>query len=192
MDPRTLQNDLVKIGWPLTVDGIAGSLTQQAVKDFQAGYWRAGTRLYVDGVVGPQTEAALRQCLFEDGRLSAHFRFREFACKHCGWIRVHGSLPSALETYRARLSPTGVGVVSGYRCSQHNKAVGGASNSQHLYGTAADIAPTHTLDQVHKLGIFSGIEYRADGLVYHVDTRSQGPDNATHSSPANPSIFKWG
>lgn len=30
-------------------------------------------------------------------------------------------------------------VTSGYRCQKLNKAVGGASNSQHLYGQAADI-----------------------------------------------------
>lgn len=30
-------------------------------------------------------------------------------------------------------------VTSGYRCQRLNKAVGGASNSQHLYGQAADI-----------------------------------------------------
>lgn len=30
-------------------------------------------------------------------------------------------------------------VTSGYRCPALNKAVGGASNSQHLYGYAADI-----------------------------------------------------
>ena len=30
-------------------------------------------------------------------------------------------------------------VTSGYRCAKLNKAVGGATNSQHLYGQAADI-----------------------------------------------------
>ena len=30
-------------------------------------------------------------------------------------------------------------VTSGYRCPKLNKAIGGASNSQHLYGQAADI-----------------------------------------------------
>ena len=32
-------------------------------------------------------------------------------------------------------------VNSGYRCPNHNLAVGGASRSQHLFGEAADIAP---------------------------------------------------
>ncbi len=32
-------------------------------------------------------------------------------------------------------------VNSGYRCAAHNKEVGGASKSQHIYGKAADIRP---------------------------------------------------
>ena len=36
-------------------------------------------------------------------------------------------------------------VSSGYRCEKLNKAVGGAKNSQHLFGEAADI---HTLSDV--------------------------------------------
>ena len=31
-------------------------------------------------------------------------------------------------------------VTSGYRCPIHNAAIGGAAESQHIYGTAADIA----------------------------------------------------
>ena len=32
-------------------------------------------------------------------------------------------------------------VTSGYRSPEHNKAVGGVANSQHVLGTAADIKP---------------------------------------------------
>lgn len=32
-----------------------------------------------------------------------------------------------------------INISSGYRCPRLNKAIGGASNSQHLYGQAADI-----------------------------------------------------
>lgn len=34
-------------------------------------------------------------------------------------------------------------VSSGYRCKALNKAVGGVSNSNHLYGTAADLVPVN-------------------------------------------------
>lgn len=35
-------------------------------------------------------------------------------------------------------------VNGGYRCEKHNKEVGGAKNSQHLLGQAADIAAEHS------------------------------------------------
>ena len=43
-------------------------------------------------------------------------------------------------------------VTSGYRCAELNKAVKGASNSQHVYGTAADIKPkTGTVKELFNL-----------------------------------------
>jgi peptidoglycan hydrolase-like protein with peptidoglycan-binding domain len=70
-------------------------------------------------------------------------------------------------------------VTSGYRCTAHNKSVGGASNSRHLYGIAADF---RTLDQSINpvaLGIVAaqyflsvGIYWRDDEAKFvHVDTR---------------------
>lgn len=190
MDTRAVQQSLVHIGWPLVVDGATGPQTRQAVEDFQYGYGRAGIRLTVDGVVGPKTQAAITRCLSEDGRLSAHFAFREFACKHCGWIKVHWSLPTALEQYRARLSPNGLGVVSGYHCPSHNAAIGGASNSQHLHvnlGNALDVEPYFTVPQVRDAGAgITAMEVRqATGeRVWHTDCRP--------GDPGNPLVFGWG
>lgn len=194
VDVRALQQNLVRIGWPLTVDGAAGAQTTQAVRDFQFGYGRGGIRLAVDGVAGPQTQAAISRCVAEGGHLSAHFLFREYACSHCGWIKVHWSLPTALEVYRAKLSPGGVSVVSGYRCPVRNSQIPGAApNSQHMYGTACDVVPVASTNRVRALNVFSGIEYRSGGLVYHVDTRHALPaTNWTHSTTANPSVFLFG
>jgi uncharacterized protein YcbK (DUF882 family) len=35
-------------------------------------------------------------------------------------------------------------ITSGYRCESHNKAIGGAKNSQHVLGKAADIKVDNT------------------------------------------------
>jgi hypothetical protein len=191
MDTRAVQEILLKkVGQPIRVDGDAGPNTVQAIRYFQQGYGRGGTRLAVDGQVGPATAAALQRCADEDGRLSEHFRFREFACKHCGWIKVHWALPTALEQIRP---PGGLSVVSGYRCPTHNREIGGASKSQHIYGTACDIPPIYTTAQILNRRLFSGIEKRSDGRVYHVDVRHALPaSNFTGSSVRNPSVFNWG
>jgi len=73
------------------------------------------------------------------GDLSAHFSRAEFKCRHCG--HLHGPEPrlvAVLEAIRS-LSGKPLPVVSGYRCSVHNRAVGGASRSRHMLGDAADI-----------------------------------------------------
>lgn len=77
--------------------------------------------------------------------MSAFFRPSEFVCK-CGECK---DIPPALVTnvlelvsnlnrLREYLSKPII-VNSGVRCEKHNAAIGGKSNSQHLYGRAADI-----------------------------------------------------
>ncbi len=48
-------------------------------------------------------------------------------------------LAHGLEQVRAALGERPIHVNSGYRCLALNKKIGGARNSQHLYGLAADI-----------------------------------------------------
>jgi len=67
-------------------------------------------------------------------------------------------------------------ITSGWRTPEHNKKVGGAKNSQHLYGKAADIkmvgVPTKDLLIVaKKMKLFKGIGYSPHFL--HVDTRDK-------------------
>lgn len=73
-------------------------------------------------------------------RLSQHFRRSEFACHcGCGFDDVDPQLIAVLEVIRADLDDRPMTILSGCRCPEHNEAVGGARNSQHLYGKAADI-----------------------------------------------------
>ena len=59
-------------------------------------------------------------------------------------------------------------VVSGYRCCQHNSAVGGIRFSQHLFGQAADIARGQFKASQAQVAGAHGVGLR-DGWVIHVD-----------------------
>jgi zinc D-Ala-D-Ala carboxypeptidase len=188
VNTKEVQAALRELGWPLQVDGSFGSNTRQAVFDFQQGF--SFHDLLVDGFAGPQTHEALRHCLGSGGKCGAHFAFREFKSKGNGWIKVHRQLVRALDQYRQRYGPTTI--VSGYRDLHHNQKVGGARNSQHLYGTAADIPAVASRSALQNLRLFSGIGYRArDGLVVHVDVRHAGV-NTTGGSPAAPTVWRYG
>lgn len=107
------------------------------------------------------------------GDLSPHFSRREFRCRHCGAVRVDPHLVEHLEVLRAMVGRPLV-IVSGYRCPTHNRNVGGASRSQHLYGRAADLVDGYaTVSQARRAG-FTGIGRDADGSALHVDVR-HGP-----------------
>ena len=72
-------------------------------------------------------------------RLSKHFMRREFACRcGCGFDTVDAMLLTVLERIRGHFGHP-VRINCGCRCPAHNRAVGGAPNSQHLVGKAADV-----------------------------------------------------
>lgn len=111
--------------------------------------------------------------------LSEHFNSSEFECKHCGRLPSKGvsrDFIVALEALREELGHRPVVVTSGYRCDEHNRAVGGAPHSYHTYSDplmCADIkVPGRSVDEVaraaRKVG-FTGIGiYRRH---VHVDMR---------------------
>lgn len=67
-----------------------------------------------------------------------HFKESEFACSCCGETKISQHLISVLELVRMHFNKP-VTVTSSYRCEKHNASVGGAKNSKHLLGIAADI-----------------------------------------------------
>jgi hypothetical protein len=103
-----------------------------------------------------------------------HFAAREMACKHCGVLRIRSELLTALEKWRTLLGRP-ISIESGYRCPTHNAAVGGARDSMHMTGCAADPHPSVSHTVVQGLSLFSGIGWdragAAAGLVRHVDVR---------------------
>lgn len=72
-------------------------------------------------------------------QISRNFTAEEIACRHCG--------KAILEDYRLMEVAQGVrnhfGVpirLVGYRCEEHNTAIGGDPNSAHMIGLALDIS----------------------------------------------------
>lgn len=111
-----------------------------------------------------------------DFQLSPNFNLKEFQCKHCGAVKLH---PKLLELVQELRDILGVPLwfTSAYRCETHNKAVGGAKNSQHLHGRAVDIPVYITgltywqlFDLVKWLG-FTGIGVNPAKGFIHVDVR---------------------
>lgn len=72
-------------------------------------------------------------------KLSANFKVREFACNDgSDPIFISSELVEVLQKIRYHFGKP-VNINSGFRTASYNKKVGGATYSQHLYGTAADI-----------------------------------------------------
>lgn len=176
----------------------------QAVRVFQDAFRLAPAQLRVDGIVGPQTSAALAIAALRlkagQTTCSPHFGFSEFACRcqrrhpACRGVLVVGELVDALEKLRAAFYPGGLYLASAYRCPDHNAdpTVGGAAQSQHLYGTAADVGQIIPTAKVATERIFSGVGYGSrSGKVRHVDVRHAGPNNTTGSSPDHPAEWVY-
>ena len=172
MDAREVQQILVNCGWPISVDGNIGPQSKSAIKAFQWAW--CFEDLAVDGVVGPRTEAVLRDANGNGHKPARFFTYREFASKGNGWISVDRELLKLLDRYRDQVGP--VGIVSGYRDPDHNRKVGGAANSQHLYGRACDLATKRWKpEQWRRIGAPGGLGVGRDGMVLHVDT---GPNRS--------------
>jgi len=111
-------------------------------------------------------------------QISPHFTDLEFKCRHCGKLPAGMPAPKLLEKLEKLRERIGapLHIASGYRCPKHNAAVGGAQNSQHPKGTAADITvktlgPGEVADAAEAVfGYRSGIG-RYPGFT-HVDVRS--------------------
>jgi len=116
-------------------------------------------------------------------KLSEHFDSKEFECKgksccsHSAPMSIE--LVLALEILRERVNQP-LHINSGFRCRTHNKAIGGAENSQHCLGTAVDVkTPEGFTDQeffelCKGLNIDSELLFSGIGLYegrIHVDIR---------------------
>ena len=123
----------------------------------------------------------------EDKQLTSHFNSKEFECPcdKCTEQIISDKLLERLEKVRTEYGKA-IKVNSGYRCPDHNKAVGGKENSSHMAGLAADISPSLlTLDELDLLyeicyNIFDNIGDGRSKKFIHVDVREPKPTGKRH------------
>lgn len=154
------------------VDGIWGRQSMNATRKLQH-----GLGIWEDGNFGWETlEAALKR-LFSGEPLdqeeeviapstgtfwdkSEYFVREEFRCqcggKYCDGFPVEPE-EELVRVCNAIRRELGVPVTivdsggSGVRCSQHNAAVGGVANSNHLYGKAADLHSSKSPEEMYRV-----------------------------------------
>ncbi|HEX6872730.1 MAG TPA: D-Ala-D-Ala carboxypeptidase family metallohydrolase [Micromonosporaceae bacterium] len=185
-DVRQLQIRLS--GYPgygavLSLDGSFGPATRSALIRFQQAYG-----LSADGIAGSQTYSKL-YALQDDDCTPVNFSYAEMNRCNSDWSGGAVSASTAkfnalvtmwkLQAMRHALGDQSITVTSGFRSYACNSAVGGASNSRHLYGDAADLgAGPHslcTLAQQARSRGFNGIlgpGYPGHDDHTHVDGRS--------------------
>lgn len=149
-------------GRHLAIDGDFGPHTTEAVRGFQAAYG-----LSVDGIAGPETFGKLYE-LQDDDCTPIHFTYSEMD-DGCGGSGYDGGPLSEgdtmfnalrtmwqLEAMRHALGDQPLYVSSAFRSYPCNDQVGGAGNSQHLYGRAADLTGAHSLCTLAQQGRYHG------------------------------------
>jgi zinc D-Ala-D-Ala carboxypeptidase len=179
------------------LDGAYGAQTEAALKRFQEHYG-----LPADGSAGKRVFNKLEELTDKDGS-TKHFDWSEFtqnrnpACSakanaHAGTFgggmvapvvvkRNVKLLMWRLEAIRAKGGGQPVGINSGFRSIAYNDCIGGARESQHLYGTAADnrMAETHNHRErtLAKRSQISGIGCYSDLSHNHFDVRVENQKN---------------
>lgn len=180
----------------LQENGFFGRRTTKAILAFKKHY-----DLDENGIAGSEVYKVLADLEDRDGS-TAHFDWAEFvqnknsrcsdaANKFAGTLRggpvstdvVKSNLRRLmwrLEAVRAKAGGEPIGITSGFRSIPYNRCIGGASLSQHLYGTAADLRIAAT-DNRHARDIarrsqFGGIGCYSEFTHNHFDIRLENDD----------------
>ncbi|WP_327371709.1 D-Ala-D-Ala carboxypeptidase family metallohydrolase [Streptomyces sp. NBC_01217] len=172
----------VDYGEILSVDGNFGPRTKAAVTKFQQAYGLAA-----DGVAGSQTFSKI-YALQDPDCTPIHFTYAELNKCNSDWSGGAVSAATAksnglrtmwkLEALRHAMGDVPITVSSGFRSNSCNSAVGGASNSRHLYGDAADLVGSPSFCQLaqraryHGFGGIFGPGYPDHNDHTHVDGRT--------------------
>lgn len=186
---KTVQRQLNACGFTVTVDGDLSPQTREALRFFQIGWCGEHGLADADGELTPGTSQALAWAASNGGGLgpnAKNFHYQEFRLDNTGDPRVRRTVGLAAQAYRDKFGLTTI--LSSARSAEHNQAIGGATDSRHLFPKhwdAIDPSPqTHSVSEVQTLGVWTGIGHHAVApqTVDHTDLR---PGFSTSS----PSVF---
>lgn len=111
--------------------------------------------------------------------LSSSFHVKEFACKDgSDTIKIDTKLVDYLQRIRNWAGAPLI-ITSGYRTPSYNAKIGGASQSKHIQGMAADIYVIDRQKGIYDIAKYAeaigmlGIERNEDSNYVHVDTRTK-------------------
>ena len=186
MTVKQIQYLLAYLGYyTAPVDGIWGTQSSDAAKSFQKDYGS----LTVDGIVGPQTQSALKHAVAsgmpqtQDAGFWEHIRYwnrEEFRCR-CGGKYCDGfpaepdqTLVELVDDLRSEAGKPGH-ASSGLRCPVWNSIQGGVENSRHMTGKALDfyiegLSGNQLLSRA-KADPRTRYAYIIDGQWVHVDVQ---------------------
>lgn len=139
--PETLRDDLAAAGWESAVMMDGGGSSQCYFQGETVKSTRAVHDLILVYLKGSDTTGVKTYSVKKGGStyLSNNFKVKEFACNDgSDTVLISDDLVDLLQKIRDHFG-VAVTINSGYRTSTYNKKVGGATNSQHVKGTAADI-----------------------------------------------------
>lgn len=162
-----------------SIDGKWGTNSRTAANAFKADYGMEAEDKNLLAAVNGTIQPIKKELGWDSIR---YFKKSEFKCK-CGRYcngypaEIDLGMVSIADAVRARLGRP-VTVNSGLRCRQHNaNTPGSASNSQHMYGTAADlgcpsgVTPKQMYDIAEEImGDTGGLGLYSWGI--HIDSRS--------------------
>ena len=110
-------------------------------------------------------------------KVGDYFYLSEFQCPCCHTVKLVPYLVWMLDKLRKKINAPII-ITSGYRCPKHNEKIGGAKNSYHMRGMAADIyskkySPDELGRYAEEIDFDTIIVYHKKGFI-HLDIRKNG------------------
>lgn len=139
--PETLRDDLAAAGWESAVMLDGGGSSQCYFKGDTIKSTRVVHDLILVYLKGSDTTGVKTYSVKKDGStyLSNNFKVSEFKCNDgSDTVLISDKLVDLLQNIRDHFG-VAVTINSAYRTESYNKKIGGATKSQHVNGTAADI-----------------------------------------------------